>query len=108
RILPAEYDAKNASSIDFAPTMAHYFSLAKVPNPFMGISIFEKERQSSNQKSVAALGPHEIYLINGGKIHRIGEGGAYEQILKVLDKYISGARQLELENRIWDDELLSD
>jgi lipoteichoic acid synthase len=108
RLLPARYDARNASSVDFAPTLAHYFGLDNVPNPFMGISIFENERRLQNQRSVAALGPHEIYLIEDTKIHQVGDEGVYEPILKVLDKYISIVRQLELENRIWDDGLLAD
>lgn len=103
RILPAEYDAHNSSSIDFAPTMAHYLGLENVRNSFMGTSIFENHLKANAQKSVAALGPHEIYLIDGKKIHRHGNGGEHAGTLNILDKYIGIVRQLELENRIWDD-----
>ncbi len=105
RILPPVYDAGNSSSIDFAPTMAHYFGLENVKNPFMGKSIFERKQRLDKHVSVAALGPSEVYLIDGKKIHRFGEQSSYESTLKILDKYIAIVRQLELENRIWDDDL---
>lgn len=108
RSLPARYDARNASSIDFAPTIAHYFGLDNVRNPFLGMSLFEQERHLDKQISAAAIGPHEIYLIDGTKIHRLGEESAYNSTLKALDKFIAAVRQLEIENRIWDNDLHSD
>jgi len=108
RSLPARYDARNASSIDFAPTMAHYFGLDNVRNPFLGMSLFEREQHLDKQISVAAIGPHEIYLIDEKKIHRLGEESAYNSTLKTLDKFVTAVRQLEIENRIWDNNFHSD
>lgn len=41
-----ELDADSATSIDFAPTVAHYLGLPNGPNPFLGTSLFESGRVS--------------------------------------------------------------
>jgi len=101
RDLPESYNAENASSIDFAPSIAHYLGLKNVRNPWLGGSIFERDSSHYSNKSVAALGPHEIFLITDDKIHSLNENGAHRSTLKILDTYINTVRQLELENKIW-------
>ena len=102
RELPESYDADNASSIDFAPTISHYLGLDNVKNPWLGGSIFERDSIHHSKKSVAALGPHEIFLITGDKIHSLDEDGEHQPTLQILDSYIAMVRQLELNNQIWD------
>jgi hypothetical protein len=55
---------------------------------------------------VAALGPHEIFLITNDKIHSLNEDGSHQTSLEILDDYISIVRQLELENQIWKEDSL--
>lgn len=103
RRLPREYDAENSSSIDFAPTIAHFLGLQNGPNPFMGNSIFESHKKPYRQLSVAALGPHEIFLIDNDRIHTLADSQKHTFTLKAAEAYIEKIRQLELEDRIWPD-----
>jgi hypothetical protein len=107
RDLPETFDADNASSIDFAPSVAHYLGLKNISNPWLGRSIFERDVIPYSNKSVAALGPHEIFLITDDKIHSLNEDGSHQTSLEILDKYISIVRQLELENQIWKEDSLT-
>jgi len=106
RDLPETFDADNASSIDFAPSVAHYLGLKNISNPWLGGSIFERDSIRYSNKSVAALGPHEIFLITDDKIHSLNEDGSHQTSLEILDNYISIVRQLELENQIWKEDSL--
>lgn len=103
RNLPETYDAGNASSIDFAPTLAHYLGMDNVRNPFLGTSIFEAGRKEYLHFAVSAIGPREIFLIDQDRIHKLGEPGKYRSRIKVLDKYIGVVKQLELDDRIWNE-----
>ncbi len=76
RDLPESFNADNASSIDFAPSIAHYLGLKNISNPWLGRSIFERNVIPYSNKSVAALGPHEIFLITDDKIHSLNENGS--------------------------------
>jgi len=107
RDLPETFDADNASSIDFAPSVAHYLGLKNISNPWLGGSIFERNVIPYSNKSVAALGPHEIFLITGDKIHSLNDDGSHQTSLEILDNYISIVRQLELENQIWKEDSLT-
>jgi phosphoglycerol transferase MdoB-like AlkP superfamily enzyme len=100
--LPGEYDAANASSIDFAPSLVHYFGFESTRNPFMGSSIFETKTEPYEKLSVAALGEREIFLIDGEKIHSLSDTGEYADSLKAIQTYLSVVSQLERSNRIWD------
>lgn len=103
RLLPPTYDAGNSSSLDFAPTIAHYLGLENRANPFMGISIFERDRTAYKDVSVAALGPGEIFLISGKRIHSSNNSQQYRFTLEVLTEYVELVRQLELDDLIWTD-----
>lgn len=101
RNLPDDYDAEISSSIDFAPTIAHYLGLDNTRNPFMGTSIFERSPAHRNA-AIAALGPGEIFLINEERIHKMADAKKHRATLEILDTYISIARMLEKKDKIWD------
>ena len=103
RLLPPTYDAENSSSLDLAPTIAHYLGLENRANPFMGRSIFERGRKVYRDMSVAALGPGEIFLIDDTRIHSSNNSQQYRFTLDVLTNYIELVRQLELDDLIWTD-----
>lgn len=107
RELPESYNADNASSIDFAPSIAHYLGLNNVRNPWLGNSIFERDGTHYSEKSVAALGPNEVFIVTDDRIHSLNENGAHQTTLKILDTYISIVRQLELEDQIWKEDSLT-
>ena len=100
--LPSEYDAANASSIDFAPSLVHYLGLENTRNPFMGTSIFEITAEPQERLSVAALGEHEIYLIDGNKIHGLADTTKHAESLKAIQTYLRIVSHLERSDRIWD------
>ena len=102
RSMPEEYDAEIRSSIDFAPTLAHYLGLENTRNPFMGTSIFERRRKSHQRMATAALGPNETALINETRITHMGEPHNHVTTLDILNAYIGIVRQLEMEDKIWD------
>ena len=103
RLLPPTYDAENSSSLDFAPTIAHYLGLENRANPFMGKSIFERDRKAYRDLSVAALGPGEIFLISDKQIHSSNNSRQYRFTLEVLTDFVELVRQLEVDDLIWTD-----
>ena len=97
-------DAGNETSLGFAPSLIHYFEFGNFPNPFMGNSIFETDVRDSQPLAVAAMGPEEIYLIDGERIYRSYQADRYEMEGKVLEKFIRIVSHLELSDALWDEQ----
>ena len=104
--LPREFDASNASSIDFTPSLIHLLGLKNRPNPFLGRSIFDSAEQHGkvNGRSIAAAGD-EKFLIDDSGVHKMGHKSAasklQQQELGFIDNLMSNIWQLEKHNRIW-------
>jgi len=98
--LPPEYDARYASSIDFAPTLVHLLGLPNEKNAFLGSSIFDKGAKAYEDRGVAAYGEN-TYLINQEKIHTEQQSEQYHAQLDLLSRYIRYVQGLEIKNRIY-------
>jgi lipoteichoic acid synthase len=100
RQLPHVYDPGVATSIDFAPSIAHYLGLpGNRRNPFFGRSIFELR---SPQKRWGFAGYDDnYYMIERGRVHdsKFPEGNPREMDLFV--RYIQFTYSQEKLNRIW-------
>jgi membrane-anchored protein YejM (alkaline phosphatase superfamily) len=100
RKLPHVYDPGVATSIDFAPSIAHYLGLpGNRRNPFFGRSIFEMG--SPQRRWGFASYDNNYYMIERGRIHdrKFPEGNPREMDLFV--RYIQFAHAQEKLNRIW-------
>lgn len=98
--LPANFDARNASAVDFAPTVAHLMELDNRPNAFLGHSLFERDGDES-----LAFGDGNIYLVGPrgiamqtGYLEPTGDDSRINQMYKV----IQNIHALESQGRIWD------
>lgn len=101
--LPASYDAQYASSIDFAPTLAHLMKFDNRPNSFLGNSIFER----SGKKGLA-YGDGYIYVIdeNGIKTqNQYFKNPQEETSINQMYKVINNIHHLEVEGLIWNKNL---
>jgi phosphoglycerol transferase MdoB-like AlkP superfamily enzyme len=97
--LPASFDAKYASSIDLAPSIAHLMQLDNRANAFIGRSIFERAGDES-----LAWGEGNVYLIGPGGIQNQGryiEALSGDARLNRLHKGLSALNALEINGRIW-------
>jgi len=91
-----EWDADSATSIDFAPTIAHYLGLPNGPNPFLGTSLFE-----SGRKSGVGLVNFErtFYLTANGNIFDISERG--EERFEELRQSVRRIHGLMEDDKVW-------
>ena len=96
-------DARNSTSLDFTPTLVHYFALGNFPNPFMGSSILEKKNGTRRSLGVAAMGPDEIYLIDDDSVYRSYFADQYQMEAKIIEKFLRLISQLELTDALWDE-----
>ncbi|MDX1380098.1 MAG: sulfatase-like hydrolase/transferase, partial [Xanthomonadales bacterium] len=97
--LPPAWNARQASSIDLAPTLAHLLQLDNRPNPFLGRSIFERERDRG-----LAFGEDHVYLIEPGGIRYQGgyrEPPEGDVLLNRLHGIVSYTQACESEGKIW-------
>lgn len=101
RNLPKRFDARNSTSIDFAPSLIHYLGLDNRRNPFMGTSIYDKDRKAYEGFGVASYGKN-LFLIDDKKIHKFGFSNKHFSKLLVLQRYVHETKKLEIENRLWD------
>lgn len=99
RNLPKSYNAWNSTSVDFAPSLVHYLGFKNDQDPFLGGSIFLKERKFYNNGGIAAF---------SGCFFQITQDGIYpftdaqKGPLFLIKKFIRACQSLEAENRIWD------
>ena len=109
RSLPNRYDAKYATSIDFAPSLLHYLGTPNQINSFMGESIFEEARRELSVRmqgiGISSFG-QETFFVDSEKIHggRFRDG-KYKEEMDHLHRFFRIIQRLESENRIWDDSL---
>ena len=104
RSLPKTYDANLSNSIDFAPSLIHYMSLANHENAFLGNSIFNKNI-TNNGTSVASV-TNEIHLIKHDKIHTIlNTDNTNKDDFFNLKEFILHTKALEINNQLWDSKL---
>jgi phosphoglycerol transferase MdoB-like AlkP superfamily enzyme len=97
--LPASFDARYASSIDLAPSIAHLMRLENRPNPFIGRSIFEREGDQS-----LAWGEGHVFLVGPGGIDIYGgqlETQTADRRLERLYRGLVALHALEIKGRIW-------
>jgi lipoteichoic acid synthase len=100
RQLPDVYDPGVATSIDFAPSIAHYLGLpANRRNPFFGRSIFEM--RTPQRRWGFASYDDNYYMIERGRVHdsKFPERNPREMDLFV--RYIQFTYLQEKLNRIW-------
>ncbi len=102
RELPKTFDAKNSTSIDFAPSLIHYLNLGNHKNPFMGTSMYEQKRKKNTRYGLNSFGLQDLYLIDDDKIHKLGASQKHRVRLKIMDKYITLSKQLEVTDKLWD------
>ncbi len=107
RELPKTFDASNATSIDFAPSLIHYLNLGNHKNPFMGTSIYEKKRKKYDNFGLNSYGK-DLYLIDDEKIHKLGFSHKHRVKLQILKKYVNKSKQLEVTDQLWDKNLNSE
>ncbi len=99
--LPPRFDAMNSTSVDLAPTLAHYLQLKNGPNPFFGRSIFEKGADSFNKIGISGYGGN-TYLIDSKTISYRENPNQHMASLKILAKYLRYSSEMEAADRIWD------
>ncbi|KPA09870.1 transmembrane sulfatase [Candidatus Magnetomorum sp. HK-1] len=97
--LPKSFDAKNATSIDFAPSLLHYLGLNNKKNPFLGKSIFST--LPKKDYGIASYG-NQFYVIDNEKIHSVKNSKKYRTLFMRIQSSILTTQHLELSNRIWD------
>ena len=97
--LPTDFDAKYASSLDLAPTVAHLMKFKNRPNSFLGRSIFERATNEG-----LAYGEGHIYLIGSDGVKIQGEYYARpfnDTDINQMYKVINNTHALESQGRIW-------
>ncbi len=102
RILPKKYNVHNSTSLDFAPSLAHYLDFGNVRNSFLGTSMYEQNAKEYHDVGVGFIGDQkELFIINDQKIQRLGNNGDNHQRSATLLKFINATHQLELADRLW-------
>lgn len=100
--LPGEkvvIDAKQGTSLDFAPTLVHYLNFTNKKNPFMGRSLFEKDILDANV-GIYFSERHCTYITRGHMYtDKISE--KYKKMLDLANRFVRETQHLEIENRIW-------
>lgn len=97
KYLPKGFDASDATSIDFAPTVAQLMGFNS-GNSFLGTSLFDSAA-TLKQASVAAAGD-EYFLIDSGGVRRHDDPESDVDEMQYLKRLIHTIHQLELHNRI--------
>ena len=98
RNLPSYFDAKFASSIDFAPSMAHWLGIENQANSFIGNSIFDENRVNGLSIASADI---EHYRITKQGIEASTKQDDDSKELKFIDYLLGSLREVERHDRIW-------
>ena len=101
--LPARFDARRATSIDLAPTLAHLLGFEARRTPFLGRSLFDRDRRGSDAVGVAAAG-WDVHLIDAQGIHTRGHQsvrGRTKEQLDFLHDLLRTLYAIEGRDRIW-------
>jgi len=97
--LSTDFDAKYASSLDFAPTIAHLMQFRNRPNSFLGRSIFERVTNEG-----LAYGEGHIFLFGSDGVKIQGEYYVKpfnDTDINKMYKVINNIHALESQGRIW-------
>jgi phosphoglycerol transferase MdoB-like AlkP superfamily enzyme len=98
--LPKNYDAKMATSIDFAPTLLHMLGINNIPNNFMGESIFERTRDYG----FSAIG-YRFFFIHKNRIYTSPpQNSMFSDIFATAKQYIKTFYAMEAKNKIFSGE----
>jgi phosphoglycerol transferase MdoB-like AlkP superfamily enzyme len=100
RELPAVYDAKHVSSINFAPSLIHLLGGPNEATAFLGNSIFETDRDRLAGYGISSF-DKQLYLIDQHEIHSLEHPGPYRQRLDLINDTVHALKALEMENRLW-------
>jgi arylsulfatase A-like enzyme len=95
--LPGVFDAKQATSLDLAPSLLQMMRIPNQKNHFMGRSIFERQRETS----VAYYGAF-FYSIDKDGVHDYLGGVMDASIQTSLRRFIRYTQQLEVRDNLWD------
>ncbi len=104
RKLPDGYDANFSTSIDFTPSLIHYLGLENRSNPFLGMSLFERQEKEYSSLGVTYFGPKDLYVIDQEKIHRLHFSEKHKERLKSLQKFTFSMKFIEIKNKLWNKE----
>ena len=103
--LPSSFDASRATSIDFAPSMAHFFGLENRGNPFLGHSIFDERRAGPENRAVtggvAAAGDRYFVIEEDGPRALHWDDPALSEEQDALGCVIRTTWELESHDRLW-------
>lgn len=95
---PMVLDAKYKTSIDFAPSVAHYMGLSYKKNAFVGRSMLITENHT--EFGIANY-DNEYFLIKNGIVYTDKNSEKHIKTLDLVKKYIKYTQFLELNNRIF-------
>ena len=98
------YDARNATSIDLAPTLAHMLQLPNGVNPWVGTSIFERDSRVIADRGIAGYLDNN-YIVGGLLPQHAFDLNNSVPELRAVRRFFSFISNVEISNRIWDPEL---
>ena len=104
RDLPETYDARSATSIDFAPTLIHYLGAPNARNSFLGNSIFEPERETSIPTGLSAIG-EQTYVVEKNEVYFLGREPKHDRRIRLMGSLMNWLYSLEVNDRLWSDDL---
>jgi len=104
RDLPETYDARSATSIDFAPTLIHYLGAPNARNSFLGNSIFEPEREKSMPTGLSAIG-EQTYVVEKNEVYFLGREPKHDRRIRLMGSLMNWLYSLEVNDRLWSDDL---
>ena len=100
RELPKGFDARSATSVDFAPTLIHLLGLPNHENPFMGTSLFDPASKAYADFGISSAG-QEYFLVHRNRIHEYRLSDRHREKLKLIRKVVRFSQQVEVTHRLW-------
>jgi len=98
------YDARNATSVDLAPTLAHILQLPNGVNPWIGTSIFERDSRVIADRGIAGY-LNNNYIVGGGLPQHANDPNNSVPELRATRRFFDYISNVEISNRIWNQEL---
>lgn len=92
-------DAKQRTSLDFAPTLVHYLGFTNRKNPFMGRSLFERDILDTDV-GIYFSERHCTYITRE-HMYTYTVSEKYKKMLDLANRFVRATQHLEIENRIW-------
>jgi len=104
RKIPATYDAKIRTTVDFAPSLLHYLGVANRKNSFIGESIFETEANRKRTYGVVCA-DHLMVINKDGEYHSSKYPKQLESTVTLFNKFIRTTKHFEMNRQIWPEEV---